>query len=85
MQCDNRLLTTKDVSTIQEEKTLVKLDCLLSDSDRIQARKFSVLLVEVDGQMFRTGNQLGQLVPESSTLVRDKSGQIVGIPAVAGG
>ncbi len=85
MQCDNRLLTTKDVSTIQEEKTLVKLDSLLSDSDRIQARKFSVLLVEVDGQMFRTGNQLGQLVPESSTLVRDKSGQIVGIPAVAGG
>jgi len=85
MQCDNRLLTTKDVSTIQEEKTLVKLDSLLSDSDRIQARKFSVLLVEVDGQMFRTGNQLGQLVPESSTLVRDKTGQIVGIPAVAGG
>lgn len=83
--CDNRLLTTKDVSTIQNTKTLVKLSGLLSDSDRIQANKFAVLLIEVDGEMFRTGNQLGQLVPESSTLVRDKSGQIVGIPSVSGG
>ena len=85
MTCENKLLTTKDVSTIQKEKTLVKLDSLLSESDRIQARKFSALFVEVDGQMFRTGNQLGQLVPESSTLVRDKSGQITGISTVVGG
>jgi len=84
MNCENKLLTTKDVSTIQNTN-LVKLSGLLSDSDRIQANKFAVLLLEVDGEMFRTGNQLGQLVPESSTLVRDKSGQIVGIPAVAGG
>ena len=84
MNCDNRLLTTKDVSTL-ENKTLVKLSSILSDSDRIQANKFTVLLLEVDGEMFRSGNQLGQLVPQESTIVRDRSGQIVGIPTVSGG
>jgi hypothetical protein len=84
MNCDNRLLTTKDVSTLQD-KTLVKLSSILSDSDKIQASKFAVLLLEVDGEMFRSGNQLGQLVPQESTIVRDRSGQIVGIPTVSGG
>ena len=84
MNCDNRLLTTKDVSTLQD-KTLVKLSSILSDSDKIQASKFAVLLLEVDGEMFRSGNQLGQLVPQDSTIVRDRSGQIVGIPTVSGG
>ena len=84
MNCDNRLLTTKDVSTLQD-KTLVKLSSILSDSDKIQASKFAVLLLEVDGEMFRSGNQLGQLVPQDSTIVRDRSGQIVGILTVSGG
>ena len=84
MNCDNRILTTKDVSTVKD-KTLVKLSSILSDSDRIQANKFAVLLLDVDGEMFRTGNQLGQLVPQESTIVRDRSGQIVGIPTVSGG
>ena len=84
MNCDNRLLTTKDVSTLQD-KTLVKHSSILSDSDKIQASKFAVLLLEVDGEMFRSGNQLGQLVPQESTIVRDRSGQIVGIPTVSGG
>ncbi len=84
MNCDNRLLTTKDVSTIQD-KNLVKLSSILSESDRVQANKFAVLLLEVDGEMFRTSNQLGKLVPQESTIVRDRSGQIVGIPTVSGG
>jgi len=84
MTCDNRLLTTKDVSTLQK-KNLVKLSSILSDSDKIQASKFAVLLLDVDGEMFRTGNQLGQLVPQESTIVRDRTGQIVGIPTVSGG
>ena len=84
MTCDNRLLTTKDVSTLQK-KNLVKLSSILSDSDKIQASKFAVLLLDVDGEMFRSGNQLGQLVPQESTIVRDRSGQIVGIPTVSGG
>ena len=84
MNCDNRLLTTKDVSTVKD-KTLVKLSSILSESDRIQANKFAVLLLDVDGEMFRSGNQLVQLVPQESTIVRDRSGQIVGIPTVSGG
>jgi hypothetical protein len=84
MNCDNRLLTTKDVSTIQD-KNLVKLSSILSESDRVQANKFAVLLLDVDGEMFRSGNQLGQLVPQQSTLVRDRAGQVVGIPTVSGG
>jgi hypothetical protein len=84
MNCDNRLLTTKDVSTIQD-KNLVKLSSILSESDRVQVNKFAVLLLEVDGEMFRTSNQLGKLVPQESTIVRDRSGQIVGIPTVSGG
>ena len=84
MNCDNRLLTAKDVSTIQD-KTLVKLSSIMSESDKIQANKFAVLLLQFDGEMFRTSNQLGRLIPEQSTLVRDRSGQIVGIPSVSGG
>ena len=84
MNCDNRLLTTKDVSTIQD-KNLVKLSSILSESDRVQANKFAVLLLDVDGEMFRTSNQLGKLVPQQSTLVRDRAGQVVGIPTVSGG
>ena len=38
MNCDNRLLTAKDVSTIQD-KTLVKLSSIMSESDKIQAGK----------------------------------------------
>ena len=84
MNCDNRLLTTKDVSTVKD-KTLVKLSSILSESDRVQANKFAVLLLDVDGEMFRTSNQLGKLVPQQSTLVRDRAGQVVGIPTVSGG
>jgi hypothetical protein len=84
MNCDNRLLTAKDVSTIQD-KTLVKLSSIMSESDKVQANKFAVLLLQFDGEMFRTSNQLGRLIPEQSTLVRDRSGQIVGIPSVSGG
>ena len=84
MNCDTRLLTAKDVSTIQD-KTLVKLSSIMSESDKIQAGKFAVLLLQFDGEMFRTSNQLGRLIPEQSTLVRDRSGQIVGIPSVSGG
>ena len=85
MNCDNRLLTAKDVSTIQEDKTLVKLSSIMSESDKVQANKFAVLLLQFDGEMFRTSNQLGRLKPEQSTLVRDRSGLIVGIPSVSGG
>lgn len=85
MNCDTRLLTAKDVSTIQQDKTLVKLSSIMSESDKIQASKFAVLLLQFDGEMFRTSNQLGRLIPEQSTLVRDRSGQIVGIPSVSGG
>lgn len=84
MNCDTRLLTAKDVSTIQD-KTLVKLSSIMSESDKVQANKFAVLLLQFDGEMFRTSNQLGRLIPEQSTLVRDRSGQIVGIPSVSGG
>jgi len=85
MNCDNRLLTAKDVSTIQQDKTLVKLSSIMSESDKVQANKFAVLLLQFDGEMFRTSNQLGRLIPEQSTLVRDRAGQIVGIPSVSGG
>jgi|TARA_R110000796_G_scaffold227292_1_gene344014 hypothetical protein len=57
----------------------------MSESDKVQANKFAVLLLQFDGEMFRTSNQLGRLIPEQSTLVRDRSGQIVGIPSVSGG
>ena len=57
----------------------------MSESDRLKARNFAVLLIEVDGQMFRTNNGLGQLVPEGTTLVRDSKSQIVGLPMVKGG
>ena len=85
MNCDTRLLTAKDVSTIQQDKTLVKLSSIMSESDKVQANKFAVLLLQFDGEMFRTSNQLGRLIPEQSTLVRDRAGQIVGIPSVSGG
>ena len=94
MNCDTRILTSKDVSeNIQEgffknslnTKTLVKLSSIVSESDRLKARNFAVLLIEVDGEMFRTNNGLGQLVPEGTTLVRDSKSQLVGLPMVAGG
>ncbi len=43
----------------------------------------AALFVRYDGRVY--GCMLGQLVPEDAELVRDNSGQVCGIPAVAGG
>lgn len=89
MKCDNRLLTTKDVplEATQGVKT-VPLRETLSASDRKTAGNFAVLLVNVpttDGntQMFRA--TLQTQVPLNTDVIRSKDGQLVGIPAVAGG
>ena len=84
MNCDNRLLTSKDVSTVETQKQLVKLSSSMSESDKLQARKFAVLLVSFEGELFRTAG-IHSLVPETSTMVRDNQGQLVGISAVSGG
>ncbi len=87
MKCDSRLLEAKEVPQISGVKT-VKLVETLNPSDRKVAGNFAVLLVEVpqaDGtkQMFRA-TQNSQ-VPLNTQVIRNNSGQLVGIPAVAGG
>ena len=83
MNCDNRLLTSKDVSQIETGTELVPLTKLMSESDKIQAGKFAVLLISHEGEMYKTTRT--ELVPKSATIVRDNQGLLVGISAVSGG
>ncbi len=86
MSCkiDTRILSAKDSTTLTNVE-LVPLSSKLSDSDRISAKTFAVLLAELDGQFIRIGNQLNAQIPSNAQLVRDSNQQLVGLPAVAGG
>lgn len=87
MKCDTRLLQAKDVADIKATET-VALKTKLSASDRMVAKDFAVLLVSVptdsgETQFFRaTANSQ---VPLNTDVIRNSTGQLVGIPAVAGG
>lgn len=89
MKCDTRLLTAESITDkVTSGVKTAPLRELLSASDRKTAGKFAVLLVNVptaDGntQMFRA--TLQTKVPVNTDVIRSKEGQLVGIPAVAGG
>ena len=87
MKCDSRLLTAKEVTTLEGVKT-AQLRTLVNASDKKVAENFAVLLVNVpttDGntQMFRA--TLNSQVPLNTEIIRSQDGQIVGIPVVSGG
>ena len=84
---DTRFHESKDVSEIKGVDT-VSLSSKLSTSDKMRAKDFSVLLVDVpqeDGttKFFRA--TLNSKVPTNTEVIRNSSGQLVGIPAVSGG
>lgn len=85
---DSRFHESTDIAEIKGKIETVKLSSLLTASDQMRAKNFSVLLVEVpqeDGsdKLFRaTPNSQ---VPMNTQLIRSEQGAIVGIPAVAGG
>lgn len=89
MNCDSRLLHAKDVAeALKEEVETVKLSTLLSKSDKLVAGNFAVLLVNVptetgETQLFRA--TVNSNVPTNTDVIRNSTGQLVGIPAVAGG
>lgn len=85
---DSRFHESTDIADIKGVTETVKLSSKLSANDKMRAKNFSVLLVNVpqeDGttKFFRATNQ--SKVPTNTEVIRNASGQLVGIPAVSGG
>ena len=78
---DGRFL---DGTSIPGAARTIKAASLLKTGDCTTLKKnTAAVFVKYGGEVY--GCLLGQLVPEDAELVRDKSGQVCGIPAVAGG
>ncbi len=72
-----------DGTTIPQTVRTVRADSLLQKKEESLRKNTAAVFVRYSGEVY--GCLLRQLVPENAELVRDDSGQVCGIPAVAGG
>lgn len=86
MSCkiDTRINHATDVADLVNVE-LVPLSCKLSESDKLQAKTFAVLLAQMGTEFIRVSNGLNAMIPSNAVMVRDERSQLVGINTVTGG